>query len=62
MHVHSYSLCMPINLMHVLNPLPTIVLFMGRWVKIFISINRGIIKIFSCERRDYESVDEKSLS
>ena len=35
---------------------------MARLGKIFISISAGIIKKISYERRDYESVDEKSLS
>ena len=35
---------------------------MARLAKILILILEGIIKNFSYERRDYESVDEKSLS
>ena len=34
----------------------------ARIVKISILQLEGIIKKISCERRDYESVDEKSLS
>ena len=37
-------------------------LYMTRLAKIWISISEGIINIFSYERRNYESVDEKSLS
>ena len=35
---------------------------MRRSAKILISILEGIIQKISYERRDYESVDEKSLS
>ena len=35
---------------------------MGCLAKILISIWEGIIKKISCERRDFESVDKKSLS
>ena len=35
--------------------------YMTRLAKILILIKEGIIKIFSYERQDYESVDEKSL-
>ena len=38
------------------------VLCIGRWAKILFSIEEGIIKNISYERRDYESVEEKSLS
>ena len=36
--------------------------YMRRSAKIFILIWEGIIKKISYEHRDYESVDEKSLS
>ena len=39
-----------------------IVAFMRRSAKILILFQEGIIKKNSYERRDYESVDEKSLS
>ena len=39
-----------------------IVALMQRHAKIFILIQEGIIKKISYERRDYNSVDEKSLS
>ena len=45
-----------------INPLVPSVLNIGRFAKILFSIKEGIIKKFSYERRDYESVDEKSLS
>ena len=38
------------------------VLYIGRLAKILISIMEGIPKKISYERRDYESVDETSLS
>ena len=44
------------------NPLLATVLYMGRLAKIVTSIQEGIIKKISYERRAYESVDEKSLS
>ena len=43
------------------NPLPAIVLFIGRSANILISILEGIINKSSYERLDYESVDEKTL-
>ena len=45
-----------------LNPLLPNVPQRERLVKILILIQEGIIKKISNERRDYESVDEKSLS
>ena len=44
-----------------INLLPSVP-YMARSAKKFCSISEGIIKIFSHERRDYESVDKKSLS
>ena len=44
------------------NPLLPSVPYMARSAKIFISILEGIIKKISYERRDYESVDKKSIS
>ena len=48
--------------MPVINPLLRSVPNMTRSAEILILICEGIIKKISCERRDYESVDEKSLS
>ena len=45
-----------------INPFPPSVLIWHRLVKLSILILEGIIKKISYERRDYESVDEKSLS
>ena len=45
-----------------LNPLLPSAAFMRRSAKILILIKEGIIKKISYDRRDYESVDEKSLS
>ena len=47
--------------MHI-NPLVPNVLYIGRLDKISISIMEGILKKFSYERLDYESVDEKGIS
>ena len=44
------------------NPFPPSVPIWHRLVKLSILIEEGIIKKISYERRDYESVDEKSLS
>ena len=44
------------------NPLLRSVLYITRSAKTFILIQEGIIKNISYLRRDYESVDEKSLS
>ena len=56
--VHSYSMgscTSPLEVLMDHNPIPAIVLFMGRSEKFFISIYGGMIKKFS-----YELVDEKS--
>ena len=53
---------MHVNLIHLINPLMAIVASMQRSAKILILIQEGIIKKISYERREYESVDEKSLS
>ena len=45
-----------------LNPFPSTVPIWHRSAKLSILILEGIIKKISYERRDYESVDEKSLS
>ena len=45
----------------IINPLRRSVPYMARLAKILILILEGIIKNFSNERRDYESVDEKNL-
>ena len=45
-----------------LNPLLPSAAFMRHSAKIMILIQEGTIKKTSYERRDYESVDEKSLS
>ena len=45
-----------------LNPFPPSVPIWHRLAKLSILILEGIIKKISYERRDYESVDEKSLS
>ena len=45
-----------------INPFPPSVPIWHRLAKISILILEGIIKKISYERRDYESVDEKSLS
>ena len=45
-----------------LNPFPPSVPIWQRLAKLSILILKGTIKKFSYERRDYESVDEKSLS
>ena len=47
---------------HIINPFPPSVPIWHRLAKLSILILEGIIKKFSYERRDYESVDEKSLS
>ena len=47
---------------HQFNPFPLSVQIWHRLVKLSILILEGIIKKISYERRDYESVDEKSLS
>ena len=44
------------------NPFPPSVTIWHRLEKLSILILEGIIKKISYERRDYESVDEKSLS
>ena len=44
------------------NPFPPSVPIWHRLAKLSILILEGIIKKISYERRDYESVDEKSLS
>ena len=44
------------------NPFPPSVPIWYRLAKLSILILEGIIKKISYERRDYESVDEKSLS
>ena len=44
------------------NPFPPSVPIWHRLVKLSILILEGTIKKISYERRDYESVDEKSLS
>ena len=44
------------------NPFPSSVPVWHRLAKLSILILEGIIKKISYERRDYESVDEKSLS
>ena len=44
-----------------INPLPSTA-YVRRNAKVFISIQEGIVKKKSHERRDYESVDETSLS
>ena len=48
--------------MNVFNPLLPSAANMRRSAKILILILEGIIKKISHERRDYESVDENSLS
>ena len=45
-----------------INPLLPSAAYMRRSAKILILIEEGIIKKISYKRRDYESVDEKSLS
>ena len=45
-----------------INPLLPSVPYMTPAAKVLILISEGIIKKISYERRDYESVDEKSLS
>ena len=45
----------------VINPFPPSVPIWHRLAKLSILILEGIIKKISYERRDYESVDEKSL-
>ena len=45
-----------------INPFPPSVPIWHRLAKLSILILEGIIKKISYERRDYESVDEKSLS
>ena len=45
-----------------INPFPPSVPVWHRLVKLSILIVEGIIKKISNDRRDYESVDEKSLS
>ena len=54
----------PINHNHRPSPISeqTSNIYIGRLTKISISILEGILKKNSYERRDYESVDEKSLS
>ena len=49
------------DLRFAINPLVPSVLSIGRLDNIFISILEGILKRISYERRDNESVDEKSL-
>ena len=49
------------SFLNVFNPLLPNVPQRERLVKILILIYEGIIKKISYERRDYESVDEKSL-
>ena len=46
----------------IFNPFPPSVPLWPRLAKLSILILEGIIKKISYERRDYESVDEKSLS
>ena len=46
----------------VINPFPPSVPIWHRLAKLSILILEGIIKKITYERRDYESVDEKSLS
>ena len=55
------SLCSVFNT-NVFNPFPMSVPIWHRLAKLSILILEGIIKKISYERRDYESVDEKSLS
>ena len=45
-----------------INPFPPSVLICHRLAKFLILILEGIIKTISYERRDYDSVDEKSQS
>ena len=45
-----------------LNPILPSAPFMARLEKIYISIFERIVRKISYERRDYESVDEKSLA
>ena len=47
---------------HLINPFPPSVPIWQRLAKLSILILEGTIKKISYERRDYESVDEKSLS
>ena len=49
------------NVDDTINPLPPSVPYMVRLAKFSISIYEGIIKKIFYDRRDYESVDEKSL-
>ena len=53
---HQFQIIYPFN------PFPPSVPIWHRLVKLSILIEEGIIKKISYERRDYESVDEKSLS
>ena len=59
--VNNGSSPMPTKYMSI-NPLLPIVAFMQRSAKILILIYEGITQKISSERRDYESVDKKSLS
>ena len=52
----------PLERKDVINPFPPSVPIWHRLAKLSILILEGIIKKISYERRDYESVDEKSLS
>ena len=53
---------MTLNENNTINPLLPIAYKSGRIYKILILKLEGIIKKISYERRDYESVDERSLS
>ena len=50
------------KILNFFNSLVPSVLNIGHLTKILISIQEGILQKKSYERRDYESVDEKSLS
>ena len=52
----------PRHAWHPLNPFPPSVPIWQRLAKVSILILEGTIKQISYERRDYESVDEKTLS
>ena len=55
-----YSINKLTKIKFLVNPLVHSVQYIGRLTKILISILEGILKKISYERRDYESVDDKS--
>ena len=59
---YAYLKCIARKLGSIVNPLLPIAYKSARIDKISILKLEGIIKKISYERRDYESVDEKSLS